>query len=171
MTKPTARDRLQPSLLDRLTDDARQRKEESHGGRVLSMRRLRQCVIRDLETLFNCPAPSSDQHYDDYPLVSTSVLNYGTPGLAGCWASGLDIPVLERRIRQAIWDFEPRLKRSSVRVRAEVDQDNHGLQEMVFVIEAEIWSYPQSEQVTLSARVALETGQVVVRELSGREEF
>ncbi len=86
-------------------------------------------------------------------------------------ASGLDIPVLERRIRQAIWDFEPRLKRSSVKVRAEVDQDNHGLQEMVFVIEAEIWSYPQSEQVTLSARVALETGQVVVRELSGREEF
>jgi type VI secretion system protein ImpF len=155
--------------LDRLTDDARQRKEESRDGRVLSMRRLRQCVIRDLETLFNCPAPSSDQRYDDYPLVSTSVLNYGIPGLAGCWASGLDIPVLERRIRQAIWDFEPRLKRSSVKVHAEVDEDKNGLQEMIFVIDAEIWSYPQPEQLTLSAGVALESGQVVIRELSGRE--
>lgn len=170
MSRPTARDRLQPSLLDRLTDDARQRKEESRDSRVLSMRRLRQCVIRDLETLFNCVAPSSDQRYDDFPLVATSVLNYGIPGLAGCWASGLDIPVLERRLRQAIWDFEPRLKRSSVKVRAAADEDKRGVQEMIFIIEGELWSYPQPEQVTLSARVALETGQVVVRELSGQRD-
>ncbi len=168
MAEPTARDRLQPSLLDRLTDDARDRKGESRDTRVLSMRRLRQCVIRDLESLFNCAAPGEEPNFDDYPRIRRSVLNYGVPGFAGCYASELDIPALERRIRQAIRDFEPRLLPSSVKVRAEVDKDRVGVHTMMFVIEAEIWSYPEPERLTLGAKVAFETGQVVVRELSGR---
>jgi type VI secretion system protein ImpF len=154
--------------LDRLTDDARERKQESRDGRVLSMRRIRQCVIRDLETLFNCPAPSENRQYEDYPEVSTSVLNFGIPGLAGTYASNLDLNVLERRVRQAIWDFEPRLARSSVKVRAHGDTDEFGVTALAFSIDAELWSYPQPERISLMARVAHESGRVVVREQSGR---
>jgi type VI secretion system protein ImpF len=164
----TESDRLQPSLLDRLTDDARERKEESRDGRVLSMRRIRQCVIRDIETLFNCPAPSEDQEYADFPEVANSVVNYGIPGLAGTYASNLDLDVLERRVRQAIWDFEPRLSRSSVKVRAHGDTDEFGVTALAFSIDAELWSYPQPERISLIAKVAHESGRVMVRERSGR---
>lgn len=131
------------------------------------MRRLRQCVIRDLETLFNCPAPSGDENYDDDALIAASTLNYGMPNLAGCYASGLDIKALEQRIRESIRAFEPRLVRSSVKVSAQTSADEHGVNAVVFIIEAEIWSHPEPERVTLRAHMALETGQVVVQEISG----
>ena len=46
-------DRLQPALLDRLTDDEPDKKLEPREARVLSKRRLRQSVLRDLAWLFN----------------------------------------------------------------------------------------------------------------------
>jgi type VI secretion system protein ImpF len=46
MAELTARDRLQPSLLDRLTDLEPEAKLEARERRVLSMRALRQSVQR-----------------------------------------------------------------------------------------------------------------------------
>ncbi len=46
-------DRLQPALLDRLTDDEPDKKQEPREARVLSKSRLRQSVLRDLAWLFN----------------------------------------------------------------------------------------------------------------------
>ena len=46
-------DRLQPALLDRLTDDEPGSREEPVEARVLSKRRLRQSVLRDLAWLLN----------------------------------------------------------------------------------------------------------------------
>ena len=41
-------DRLQPALLDRLTDDEPEKKQEPRESRVLSKKQLRQSVLRDL---------------------------------------------------------------------------------------------------------------------------
>ena len=49
----TPQDRLQPALLDRLTDDEPDKKQEPREQRVMSKRRLRQAVLRDLAWLFN----------------------------------------------------------------------------------------------------------------------
>ena len=46
-------ERLQPALLDRLTDDEPDKKQEPREARVLSKSRLRQSVLRDLAWLFN----------------------------------------------------------------------------------------------------------------------
>ena len=46
-------DRLQPALLDRLTDQAPQSRTEAEDTRVMSKSQLRQAVLRDLNWLFN----------------------------------------------------------------------------------------------------------------------
>ena len=60
MPEPTARDRLQPSLLDRLIDDAPQHAREGSDGRVLTRQQLRAAVLRDLSWLFNAIRPEPD---------------------------------------------------------------------------------------------------------------
>ena len=46
-------DQLLPALLDRLTDEEPDKKQESVERRVMSKSRLRQAVLRDLAWLFN----------------------------------------------------------------------------------------------------------------------
>jgi type VI secretion system protein ImpF len=49
----TPLDRLQPCLLDRLTDDQPEKHEESRTQRIVSLQRYKAGVLRDLEWLFN----------------------------------------------------------------------------------------------------------------------
>ncbi len=83
MAELTQKERLQPSLLDRLIDDEPEKKQESRHKRVLSLQQLREGVLRDLAWLFNAGNLGSVQPLDDYPEVQTSVVNYGVPELAG----------------------------------------------------------------------------------------
>ena len=53
MSDAPARDRLQPSLLDRLIDEQPQSQQEEPGARVLNRAQLRQAVLRDLAWLMN----------------------------------------------------------------------------------------------------------------------
>src|ERR1051325_4639249 len=117
MAELTQKERLQPSLLDRLTDDDPERKQESRDRRVLSPARLRECVRRDLTWLLNTTNLASSQNLDAEPNVARSVLNYGMPDLAGHTASSVDVRSLERMLLKVIWDFEPRLVKSSVKVK------------------------------------------------------
>src|SRR5262245_48440444 len=114
MPELSHRERLQPSLLDRLTDDERDKQEESTDKRVLTLAQLRESVRRDLGLLFNSVRLAAQQDLDRFPEIARSVVNFGLPDLSGRTASGIDVPQLEQLIRQAIWDFEPRLLRSSV---------------------------------------------------------
>jgi type VI secretion system protein ImpF len=116
MAELTPRDRLQPSLLDRLTDFEPDTQQEARERRVLSMRALRQSVQRDLGWLLNANGLASVQDLSGYPYVSNSVINFGLPDIAGKTASGIDPLQLERLVRDAIWAFEPRLLRYRGRV-------------------------------------------------------
>ena len=58
MAELTPLERLQPALLDRLSDDAPQVKVESREARVISRQRFRQAVLRDLAWLFNATRPT-----------------------------------------------------------------------------------------------------------------
>lgn len=118
MTELTACDRLQPSLLDRLTDFEPDARHEPRERRVLSQRALRDSVQRDIGWLLNASGLDAVQDVAGYPHVATSVLNYGLPDLAGRHVAGLTKAALERRIREALWAFEPRLMRDTVRVTA-----------------------------------------------------
>ena len=168
MTELAPRDRLQPSLLDRLADDEPDRIVESRERRVLSMRQLRAGVLRDLSWLLNATNLASAQpEIGDFPFVGDSVVNFGLPEIAGRTALTIRLVDLERSIRQAIWDFEPRIVRASVIVRAFAS--THSAQPsnvLNFEVEGDLWALPYPERLFLKTEVDLETGAVAVTEQS-----
>ena len=117
----TPQERLQPALLDRLTDDEPDKKLEPRENRVMSKARLRQAVLRDLAWLFNATRLESGTSMAKAPYARRSVINFGLPSLSGETASTLEIPDLERAIRQAILDFEPRILANTLQVKALVE--------------------------------------------------
>lgn len=164
MAELTPKERLQPSLLDRLTDDEPDRQQESRDRRVLSPNRLRESVRRDLAYLLNNAHLAATVDLTDYPEVARSTLNYGLPDLSGKTSSTVDVPALEKAIRRAIWEFEPRLLKESVRVRVLVDKQQMSHNAMAFLIEAELWAQPLPLRLFLKTDLDLETGKVFVTE-------
>lgn len=162
MAELTNKERLQPSLLDRLSDDQPDRKHESREQRVLTPEKLRDGVRRDLTWLFNTTALSAMQDLTGYPDAERSTINYGVPDMAGKTTSSVDIPALERGLRAAIWEFEPRLIRNSVRVKLVVNEQRMSHNAMCFSIEAELWSQPLPMRLYLRTELDLETGEVSV---------
>jgi type VI secretion system protein ImpF len=160
----THKERLQPSLLDRLTDDDPHSRVEPRERRMLSVTQLRESVRRDLTWLFNTThlAAAEGGLEATTPLVACSVVNFGIPDLAGRTASGVDLPALERLLRQAIWDFEPRLVRSSVVVRGIVDERNMSHNALAFTIEADLWAQPFPVRLSLQTQIDLEDGRIQI---------
>jgi type VI secretion system protein ImpF len=165
MAELTQKERLQPSLLDRLTDDAREQSEESRDKRVLSPARLRECVRRDLAWLLNTTHLAALQDLAQHPEIQRSVLNYGMPDLAGRTISTVDVRSMERLLGRVIADFEPRLTKSSVKVRVIADAEKMNHNAMCFQIEAELWAQPLPLRLFLRTEIDLETGGVNVVDL------
>lgn len=167
MAELTAQERLQPSLLDRLTDDDPTQTQESREQRVLSMSRLRECVLRDLAWLFNANCPLSAEEVERYPRAADSVINFGIPPLAGMTFRALDLNMLENALRQSILNFEPRILGGSLRIRAALTsaQMSHNL--LGFEIEGDLWAQPLPLQLYLKTEIDLESGQVKIKESRG----
>jgi type VI secretion system protein ImpF len=164
MAELTQKERLQPSLLDRLTDDDRGQRQESREKRILSPARLRECVRRDLTWLLNTTHLAALQDLTEQPEVERSVLNYGMPDLAGRTASTVDVRTIERLISRVIVDFEPRLLRKSVKVRVISDAQKMNHNAMCFQIEAELWAQPLPLRLFLRTEIDLESGAATVVE-------
>jgi len=161
------KERLQPSLLDRLTDDEPDRPVESRGKRVLSAARLRESVRRDLAWLLNTTCLASVRDLTTLPEVADSTLNYGVADLAGRTKSTVKAEELERLIRHAIWKFEPRLVRRSVHVKMVGETSEIRFNNMCFIIEAELWAQPIPLRLFLRTELDLESGDARVTELGG----
>ncbi len=169
MAELSARERLQPSLLDRLTDDDTLTEQETRDKRVLSMRGLRRAVLRDLGWLFNTTGLASVQDISAYPLAAQSVINFGFPDMSGKTSSGLDLGEVERRLRQAIWDFEPRILRDTVRVTATASDAGGGNpNQIVFEVHGELWGQPLPERLYLKTELDLEIGEIRVYDNDAR---
>ena len=168
MAELTPAERLQPSLLDRLTDDEPEQVQESREKRVLSMSRLRDLVLRDLAWLFNAEHPLSPSEMERYPFAARSVINFGIPPLAGLTIRILDLNMLENLLRQSILDFEPRILATSLRVRANLSAAQAAHNAMTFEIEGELWGQPLPQQLYLKTEIDLESGKVKVEEETRR---
>lgn len=167
MAELTNQERLQPSLLDRLTDNAPDHLTESREQRVLSLRQLRQSVLRDLSWLLNTVAFEAMVDLSATPFVARSVVNYGIPALSGVNLSGLDGDSLERKIKQAIVDFEPRILASSLNVDIVMARDQMNQKSLSFKIEGDLWAQPLPVHLYIRSDLDLETGEVTVKELGG----
>jgi type VI secretion system protein ImpF len=166
MAELTQKERLQPSLLDRLTDDEPEKTQESREQRVLSLSKLRQSVLRDMAWLLNTGTLDALQSFEDYPLAAHSVINYGIPDLAGTVLSSADVIEIERRVREAIWDFEPRILRDSIKVKVTASETmNHNA--MTFTIEGDLWAQPLPLRLYLKTELDLETGTMDVIDKGG----
>lgn len=166
MSTPRVQDRLQPALLDRLTDDNPESAVEPAETRVINRNRLRELVLRDLAWLFNATAPGAAIDFSAAPEARRSVLNYGLPAFSGQSASTLDPTVLQQRVRQAILDHEPRILPESLNVEVMVNDiqlDHHN--QIGLRISGHLWAQPVPLELLLHTDIDLETGRVAVREL------
>jgi len=164
MAELTPTERLQPCLLSRLTDDHPESARESRDDRVVSLRRYRSAVLRDLDWLLNTGCHSSAEDLSEFPEVARSVLNYGIPDLCGMTASGLQPEELERKLLGAIRHFEPRILPGtlSIQVNAAYGQTDHNA--ISFEIRGDLWAQPTPDPLYLRTEVDLDTGQCEVRD-------
>lgn len=160
MADQTPIERLQPCLLDRLTDDEPDKRTESSSQRVISHQKYRRGVLRDLEWLFNTSAYLSLEGLEsfqlkDYPQAYRSVINYGTRQL--CGMTGLDMDRLQEELAEAIRVFEPRISPRSLTIHTNKERNL-----VTFEVEGEMWANPLPEHLHLKTSVDLETGQCLL---------
>lgn len=159
-------ERLQPSLLDRLTDEEPDKLHESGDKRVLSSERLRESVRRDLAWLLNTANLGSVLDLSGHPEVERSTLNFGIPDLTGKTASNIDVSVLVRILRRAILAFEPRLLHNTVKVQV-LKSESADVNAVSFGIEADLWAQPLPLRLYLRTELNLEDGEARVVEVAG----
>ena len=167
MAELSLQERLQPSLLDRLTDNEPDTNVESRAQRVLSINRLKRSVLRDLAWLLNCGPLSVTDDLDAYPDAKRSVINYGVRDLAGSVAASTEIAVIEREVKQAILDFEPRIIPNSLSVKVVVNKGEMSQRSLSFEIEGQLWAQPLPVSMLLSTEIDLDTGVTTVEESRG----
>jgi type VI secretion system protein ImpF len=167
MVELTPQERLQPALLDRLTDHEPDKKLEPREQRVMAKGKLRQAVLRDLAWLFNSTQLEAEVDLSQLPFVRRSVVNYGLPALSGKPASSLSANDLERAIHQAIVNFEPRILASSLRVKAVIQAERLEHHNIIGVqIQGQLWAQPVPLELLVRTEIDLETGKVEIAELT-----
>lgn len=152
-------ERLQPSLIDRLTDDDPTNPSESNDARVIDVRRLREIIRRDLAWLLNSNNMETQLDPEAHKNVLTSVLNYGVRDVSGDFSTTKRAELMREAIHRAVTIYEPRVKPGTldVRIHSEV-RANETLIE--FDIHADMWAQPMPLELYLRSQIDLVTGHV-----------
>ena len=158
------KERLQPSLLDRLTDLQPEKSKESGSQQSMSQTQFKEAVIRDLGWLLNSVALEVCVDLNKYTEVQRSVLNYGLPDLSGHTSSTVDVHGVERSIKQAVLQFEPRIIRHSLKVKVHSNPDEMSHNSLVFEISGAVFGQPSPFQVVLKSELDLECGEFELAE-------
>ena len=158
----TPLDRLQPCLLDRLTDDQPEKREESRTQRIVSLQRYKAGVLRDLEWLFNAIGHFPEEEageltFGDYEDAFRSVLNYGIRQLYGRLAP--DLEEIEHQLTSALIVFEPRINRQTLKVKVTLDRNLLSID-----LTGELWVNPLPEKLFVKTLLDLESSQCSLRE-------
>lgn len=158
------KERLQPSLLDRLTDRHPEKSKESTTQQSMSQKEFKEAVIRDLGWLLNSVSLDVCVDLDAYPEVKQSVLNFGLPDISGHTSSTIDVKTVENSVRRAIRQFEPRIIRNSLRVKVHSSPSDMSHNSLVFEIEGAVFGQPSPFQIVLRSELNLECGEFSVKE-------
>lgn len=159
MAELTSLDRLQPALLDRLSDHAPHERAEPRDRRVISMKQLRASVLLDVSNLLNAHALYGCPCLNRYPLAEASVVNYGLRDLTGKALSSLDVAALAREIERTIARFEPRIAVATLSVTPWPVQNAARCTSVAFLVEGELWGQPFPERLCFRTELDLESGQ------------
>lgn len=164
MAELLVRERLQPSLLDRLVDEDPTSGVENRERRLLSLSRLRECVVRDLGWLLNTVCMAASVDLSPYPEVERSVLNYGIPDLTGRVPTGADVAWIEEAIRQAVLNFEPRLLPDTLKVSVRMQRWRADNRVLEFTVQGQLWAQPAPLDVRFRSEIDVDTGAATVVE-------
>ena len=160
MAELTPSEKLQPCLLDRLTDDEPHKKQESRNQRVMSLQRYRQAVLRDLSWLLNTHANVEQSGLEDFEEISSSVLNYGIQNVAGKTSSSLSVDDMRYQLTEALRRFEPRLVPDTISIVITLDSDAmSNRRSLRFEIRGVLWTQPIPESLFIKTELDLETGK------------
>ncbi len=155
-------EKIQPCLLDRLTDEDPDQKQDSRVSRVISLPRYRDGVLRDLRWLLNANAHLEEEDWNQFGEIRSSVLNFGTADFCGKLASSLDIAAIEHEMIVTIKNFEPRIIPNTLSVRAVGHSEKSGPNSVAFEIRGDLWAAPMPEQLFVKTQLDLDTGQCVL---------
>ena len=154
-------ERLQPSLLDRLTDDAPSEKNEARTNRAIDIGRLREIIKRDLAWLLNTNNMESSIEIKRYPHIAKSVLNYGVREVAGEFSTSQRAELIRKSILAAIVQHEPRIIHGSTSVELR-SEENKGETQIAFDIHADMWAQPVPLELYLRSKIDVTSGEVTL---------
>lgn len=158
------KERLQPSLLDRLTNLHPEKSKESTAQQSMSQKEFKDAVIRDLGWLLNSVSLDVCVDLEAYPEVARSVLNFGLPDISGHTTSTIDVRSVENSVKRAIRQFEPRIIRNSLQVKVHSNPSDMSHNSLVFEIEGAVFGQPSPFQIVLRSELNLECGEFSVTE-------
>jgi type VI secretion system protein ImpF len=158
---------LMPTLFDRLRDDAPSREHELPSAYAVTPSQMRDIAQRDLAFLLNTTNAEDVVDRQRYPRAGASTVNFGVPPLAGSYLSQRKWEDIERIIRRAIADFEPRLLPETVTVRPLMTEGAHDhYNVLLFEIRAMIDLKPYPLELTVQSSVDLETSRMNITRAS-----
>lgn len=99
----------------------------------------------------------------DFPQAARSVLTFGLPDMSGKTQSDFDLMAIERLLEERIRFFEPRFDPDTLRIQVLPFQTTDISVRLQFKIFAELWAFPQIEQIDWTGEVDLVSGQCTVQ--------
>lgn len=168
-TAVRANAQLLPTLFDRLRYEAPSRQKEQPAEYTVTPSQMRDIVQRDLAFLLNTTNAEDLIDRERYADAAASTVNFGVPPLAGSYLSERKWADIERIIRRAITDYEPRLLPETVIVRPLMKEGaSEEYNVLLFEIQAMINLKPYPLEFTVQSSVDLETNRMsVVRSTRG----
>jgi type VI secretion system protein ImpF len=133
---------------------------------VLSLQKIREAVLRDLNWLFGTSNLESVFDLGEYPEVRSSVINYGIPDLAGMTLTTVDAKGLERLLRKAILDFEPRILAKTLKVRIEAEHESMRPNALTLIIDGQLWAKPVPMSLYLKTEIDMDSAAVSISEVA-----
>jgi len=155
-------ERLQPSLLDRLTDEEPGKSIDTRGSRVIDLERLRQIVRRDIAWLLNTTNLAASEDLDRYPNVAKSVLNYGIPDTAGRRIADLRDHSIEQVLKKSIQAFEPRIMPNTLKVTYSESSNRDQTAVIAFDVRGQLWAQPVPLELFIRSEVDVTSGEVKI---------
>ena len=154
---------VQPSLLDRLTDEEPDRSVDLPVRRDESLHRFRQAVQRDIEHLLNTRRTTIPVD-GRFPEVLDSVHGYGVPDTTGLAPGTMEGQrYLTEQIRETLVRFEPRLEQVVVRL---TESSQVRTPQVRFAIEATLRVDPTPERIVFDSVYEVARNLIALKESS-----
>jgi type VI secretion system protein ImpF len=154
---------VQPSVLDRLTDEEPRVSTDQRMSYGESLQRFKVSVQRDLEWLLNArrtpdPAP------EGFEELRTSLYHFGIVDVTSLGESAASRERLLKEVGEAIATFEPRL--TNVRISIVEQEGETHRRELRFLIEGSLRLDPTPEQVAFDTVLHFSTGEIDVMRMT-----